>query len=376
MIWKLPEDLATEDTKYITLHGVECELLDQLVAELAADLRFEHLQESEKVVLRFVAEASLQRSTNHVPGFLEQHARTIQQHTIVFTTHHLQIPERLEFAGVTLLPPGDELVPDMPELAHEPNCGGYLMIPCQGTNSGLMADRARLIARRALALLRIGLQMEFTYHPRQLRFRLGDTYVIASKHVGWKQAEDIAYAAPLTREVFDRVTSKHVSGVPLVDQKKGLMKQAQLAVDWISRSLIAPEPLIAMLYQFFALEAMLGDTAERLKSHQLAFRRTMLGHLVSDGWPAPESIYALYDQVRSAAVHGSETPMISAKTASGFESDVIQAVEQCLTFAATHGLTTRAQVRRALTTHEDVRAVLEDLRARDPEWENFVPSTT
>ena len=152
--------------------------------------------------------------------------------------------------------------------------------------------------------------------------------------------------------------------------------QAQLALDWINRSLVASEPLIAMLHQFFALEAMLGDTAEGLKSHQLAFRRTMLGHLVDGGWPAPEAIYSHYDKIRSAAVHGSEAPVISPKAASLFESDVIQTIEQCLTFATANNLTTRAQVRQALAGHQDVQAVLKRLQDRDPDWANFVPSTT
>ncbi|WP_143086319.1 hypothetical protein [Amycolatopsis saalfeldensis] len=376
LTWKLPDDLATEDAKFIVLDRADCDLKDQLIAELASDLRFEHMGEPEKAVLRFVADASLRRAANHVSAFIEQYARVVEEHTIVFTTFHLDLPERLEFGGVKLLPLEDELVPDVPELANIPDCGGYLMTSCQGTDYGLMEARARQVARRALGLLRVGMQMEFRYHRRQLRFRLGDTYVIADKQVGSQQRDDIAYTAPLHRDVLDRVLGRAVTRLPVLPQKKGLIKQAQLALDWINRSLVASEPLIAMLYQFFALEAMLGDTAEGLKSHQLAFRRTMLGHLVDGGWPAPESIYGQYDKIRSAAVHGSEAPVISPKAASLFESDVIQTVEQCLTFATANDLTTRAQVRRALAGHQNVQVVLEHLQARDPEWANFVPSTT
>jgi hypothetical protein len=376
LTWKLPDDLATEDAKFIVLYGAECDLMDQLIAELACDLRFEHLKKPQKPVLRFIAMASFNRSTNHVPAFIEQYARVVEEHAIVFTTFHLDVRERLEFGGVTLLPLDDELVPDVPELANIPDCGGYLMTSCQGTDYGLMAARARQVAHRALGLLRVGMRMEFRYHRRQLRFRLGDTYVIAERLVGWQQRDDIAYPGWLNREVLDRVLDKAVTGIPISPHKTGLMKQAQLALDWIDRSLVASEPLIALLYQFFALEAMLGDKATGLKSYRLAFRRTMLGHLVDGGWPAPESIYWQYDKIRSAAVHGSEAPVISPKAASLFESDVIQTVEQCLTFAAANGLTTRDQVRQALAGHQDVQAVLEHLQARDPKWANFDPSTT
>jgi hypothetical protein len=376
LTWTLPDDLATKDTKVIVLYRAECDLMDQLVAGLASDLRFEHLKDPQKAVLRFVAEASIHRGTNHVPAFVEQHAHVVEDHTIVFTTLHLKVPERLEFGGVTLLPLDDESVPDVLELANVPDCGGYLLLPCQGTNYELMAARARQVAHRVLGLLRVSMQMQFSYHRRQLRFRLGDTYVIASNRVGWQQRDDIAYMAPLNREVLDRVMDRAVAQVPVAPQKKGLMKQAQLALDWINRSLVTSEPLIALLWQFFALEAMLGDTAEGRKSHQLAFRRTMLGHLVDGGWPAPESIYDQYDKIRSAAVHGGEAPLITSKDASLFESDVIQTVEQCLIFAAANGLTSRAEVRKALAVHEDVQAVLEHLQACDPEWTNFSPSTT
>jgi len=50
-------------------------------------------------------------------------------------------------------------------------------------------------------------------------------------------------------------------------------------VAWIDRSLVTPDQLVAMLFLFFALEAILGDKAEGLKSLGLAFRRSMLGHL-------------------------------------------------------------------------------------------------
>jgi hypothetical protein len=175
--------------------------------------------------------------------------------------------------------------------------------------------------------------------------------------------------------MFDRIIEKHVMRVPADNQKKGLLKQAQLALDWINRSLMVSEPLIAMLYQFFALEAMLGDPAEGLKSYSLAFRRTMIGHLVDGGWPAPESIYHQYEEIRSAAVHGSEAPAVSPKSASLFESDVVRTLEQYLTFAADNRFTTRAQVRQALAEHEDVENILEHLRALDPKWEGFVPTS-
>jgi hypothetical protein len=40
---------------------------------------------------------------------------------------------------------------------------------------------------------------------------------------------------------------------------------------WIERARFTGEPLIALLYLFFALEALLGDKPEGLKADDLAF---------------------------------------------------------------------------------------------------------
>jgi hypothetical protein len=95
-----------------------------------------------------------------VPAFVEQRARVVEEHTIVFTTFNLEVPERLEFSGVTLLSLQDERVPGVPELADIPDCGGYLMTSCQGTGYGLTEARARQVASWALGVLRVGMQME------------------------------------------------------------------------------------------------------------------------------------------------------------------------------------------------------------------------
>lgn len=376
MTWRLPDDLSTDENSHISLHDGEFDLVSELVAELVHDLRFEYLKESDSkaAALRFAAEATFQRSIDHVPAFIARYSRRIQTHPVVFAILHLEVPQRLKFGEVVLLPLQDELVPEVPELVSTPHCGGYLMTSSRGTHSGLTADRARQVALQAVGLLRVGMQMEFKFHRDQWRFRLGETYVIAEEHVGWQRHDHTVVPVRPNHETFDRISRRAVSQVLNLPQENGLKKQAMLALEWINRSLLTSEPLVAMLYQFFALEAILGDTAEGLKSHRLAFRRTMLGHVVAGSWSAPELIYAQYRDIRSAAVHGGEIPDISPKAARSFESDVIQAVEQYLTFATANNLTRNAQVRIALDTHPDVHAVLEHMRARDPEWDDFTPS--
>ncbi len=50
----------------------------------------------------------------------------------------------------------------------------------------------------------------------------------------------------------------------------GVEQSANRALEWFERAQLATDPLIELLYLFFALEAILGDTSEGLKGEQLA----------------------------------------------------------------------------------------------------------
>jgi hypothetical protein len=371
MTWTLPPDLATDQVKAIVLNRAEYEMVDKTVAELEADPGYEYLTDIENKVLRFVADATIRRSTNHVSAFAQQYARMAEDTTCIFQVLNLNVAERMEVGGALLLPASDAVIPDVPKVKDVADGTSYISVPCRGTNYGRMAERARKRAEHALGLLRIAMDQQMMYHRRQLRFHLGDTYVIADKAVGWR-AGDVAYNALLDRDTYERVMTKRVTQVPL-DRPNSLQKHVQLAIDWINRSFSTSDRLVAMLYQFFALEALLGDTEGGLKSHRLAFRRTMLAHATDAGWVGPELIYDLYDKIRSTAVHGSAPPVITERAASSFETDVILALDQYLTFATTNDFTTRAALRRALAGHVDVMAMLERLRERDSNWDGFVP---
>jgi hypothetical protein len=235
-----------------------------------------------------------------------------------------------------------------------------------------MAERARMQAGHALGLLRVGMQMQEVYHRHQLRFRLGEAYFFAGKQLGWQQRDNVAYATPMNREMFDQIMTKAVMQVP-AEPTNDLQKHALLAVGWINRGLVEADPLVGMLFMFFALEAMLGDEAEGQKSRGLAFRRAMLGHLVNERWPSPELIHYQYTEIRSTTVHGSEPPVVSKQAASRFGGDVILTLEQYLIFAAVNGFTKRSRVLKALAEHGDAMEMLKRLQDRDPIWKDFVP---
>jgi hypothetical protein len=88
---------------------------------------------------------------------------------------------------------------------------------------------------------------------------------------------------------------------------------------WMERACLTGDRLVAMLYRFFALEALLGDKSEGLKAHGLAFREMMLSHVIEGGFRHPNATFLYYDQIRSVAVHGGQAPEVTAKVADDFE---------------------------------------------------------
>jgi len=76
-------------------------------------------------------------------------------------------------------------------------------------------------------------------------------------------------------------------------------KKADLALRWMERAWLAGEPLVGLLFLFFALEALLGDKSEGLKAHLLAFRQMMLSHILTGGFSHPNETWFLYEKVRS-----------------------------------------------------------------------------
>jgi hypothetical protein len=62
----------------------------------------------------------------------------------------------------------------------------------------------------------------------------------------------------------------------------------------MERSSFADEHLVALLYLFFALEALLSDTSEGRKAHGLAFRQATLGHVATEQLSHPDDTLLLY----------------------------------------------------------------------------------
>ena len=215
-----------------------------------------------------------------------------------------------------------------------------------------MAERARLTAEHGLRLLRIVLREHPGILDQQLRFTLGEAYAFDDGLSGWRQRPETAYELALAPSLVDLVRDQSVAALPLVPGNK-LERKADLAVRWMERVSLATEPLVRLLYLFFALEALLGDTGEGLKAGVVAFRRAMLGEAVGRGFVHPSGTHWLYDKVRSAAVHGSEPPAVSDDDVGRFAWDVREALADYLRYGKDHGFTRQNQLVDAVDHHPD-----------------------
>lgn len=98
----------------------------------------------------------------------------------------------------------------------------------------------------------------------------------------------------------------------------------------------------------------------------------MLGHVVSGHFTTPELIYFLYDEVRSAAVHGSEAPNIPRDAQVSLDYGVRTALNEYIALARLEGITKQSRLVQALHRHVDAPEILEWLRQRNPDlWDGF-----
>ncbi len=99
--------------------------------------------------------------------------------------------------------------------------------------------------------------------------------------------DDDAYPLELSSDLTSVLTTA-VAGLPPTATKKSINEKALLAVRWLDRAVFTSDPLVATLYRFFALEALLGDTSDGLKNGPLALRQMTLSRIATGRFQHPD----------------------------------------------------------------------------------------
>lgn len=374
LIRAVPPDLATDDCKTLFLDVEEAQALERAQSALLGDQRFEYLEKTlDDLVWRFFCTSAITPSEGLAAEFVAEHAQAIEARTCYFPIEALSVSSRVDVFGVTLMPISDPDVPPV-ELGFslEPPVGAVAALLVEGTHFGHMKDRALPILRRALRVLRIALRGHRSIPDEQLRFRISEGYSFGENLTGWQMRADMAWNLGLDQELIDFAVAQPVRALA-EDPTDGVRRQAQLALRWIEDAALTTDPLAELLFQFFALEALLGVKSEGLKAHGLAFRRAMLGVAAEDRFTHPGRAYWLYDAVRSAAVHGAEPPDLDADLVRRFGWDVRRALSQFLTLAEREDLSSRRAVLRYLERHPDRSKLISWLKENGgTAWEPFL----
>jgi hypothetical protein len=369
----LPADLTSDEAKTVYFFRDEVEAADAATAALLGDLRFEHLDHAEDKVRRFMAECWTDRSTDHVPLFVASHSAEVRKATCFIPVEFLAVTSVREFPGVRLLPVDDPQIPrQAPGFILEKPTGCVAAVEVEGTSLAKMADRARGCVRFVLRAVRVA--ESGRVNDFQLRFRIGIGYAFDDRLQGWNRRSDDAYELTLTEQGVKELLGHPALSVPM-SGRSDIEEKAALAMDWMERACLTGDNLIAMLYRFFALEALLGDKSEGLKAHGLAFREMMLSHIVEGGFRHPNATFFYYDQIRSVAVHGGQAPDVPKDAAGQFEWAVREALCDYLALARQQGFAKRGKLIQFLGQHPDKPELLTWIRDYGgPDWNKFLES--
>jgi hypothetical protein len=352
---RVPEDLATESFRSLALHADEEEQYQSALRALLDDLRFEYMDErqAQETLWRFVCQSFIDRSHDHVRPFVAEYSREVMNLICYLPVEHLTLQRGMEIQGVRLLPVTSEEIPEPGRhFSLEPPVGCLAAVPAHGTHYARMAERAREGAGHVLRVLRVALRAHFAIVDRQLWFTFGEGYAFDDRLSGWRIRDTAAYELSFDPSLDELVRQSPIASMPLVPRNQ-LERKADLALRWVERAQLATEPLVRLLYLFFALEGLLGDKAEGLKAPVLAFRRAMLGKAAGRGFTHPSVTLVLYDEVRSAAVHGGEVPEVTTDVVGKFAWDVRDALNEYLTYGAAQGFTKQSQLVQALDNHPE-----------------------
>jgi hypothetical protein len=370
---QLPADLQTDPPQEIRLEADQAEALETAIGAVLADLRFEHLDHADDDVWHFVAEAALD-TKDHVPDFIKNHQKEPIDAVCYIPVEFLTVTAEIEVPGIRLLPINDGRIPPSrprPAFNLEKPVGSVAAVNARGTDYGRMAERAKAEASHTLRVLRVGLREHPGINNRQLRFRLGTGYAFDEKLSGWRQRDDVAYDLTLSKDL-SLALGRPVAALPS-QARNDIERKALLALRWLDKAFLTGDELEALLYRFFALEALLGDKSEGLKAHGLAFREMMLSHLATGGFRNPSVTWFLYDKIRSGAVHGEEVAELDWQVISGVEWSVRDVLNQYLDLARRWKLTRRGKLLKLLDEHPDRKALITWLRRNAGlEWSRYL----
>lgn len=357
---RLPRGMSLNGSRYVQFGLPTVRAVERASKALSEDLRFEHLEKTNDLLWDMAVQARLRSDEDVAGAFIERNEREVLQTVCFIPVHRLHLTAEAKLLGLRLIPISSAEVPTAGTfMEHEGEFHVVAAVPVSGTGYAKMAERARREAGNALRILRNALTGR-SILPQQLRFRLGTSYAFPGELRGWNARTDVSYGLELTAATLADLNHAHLE--KLASPSNPLEEKASLALGWMERARFSGEPLIEVLYLMFALEALLGDADEGLKSAKIARRQLLLSHIMTGGLLDPNQTMALYEEVRSKAVHGGAAGETTRDEAESFHRSVKMALDQYLQLAESKNITTQRALTAVLDSHEDNPSLLDWLR--------------
>lgn len=361
------------DSRYIMFNAAGRSAVEKAAHVLGADERFEHMRNPEDAIWELATAVAVDKTSDFVASFVERHSRPVQELRCFVAIDHLKTSGPWRVGAVEFLPLDHETVPK-PSGWFRPGVhwGTVAATTVAGTNLGRMADRARIVVDDALRLMRLDLltsQMGIT--DAQMRFRTGDAYAFSEELTGWRRSPGEAIELEAITDLSSHLISSPL-GQLLQPAHDDLTSAMRVAATWLERALFSADPLVDILFSFFGLEALLGRKSDALKGDSLAVRQMTLDHELTGAFAHPNKLWQQYDQIRSAAVHGSITPAVDARDARELRYGVTRTLEQVITLADREGIQRKDALLRWLDNHQDLPALAEWLiQYGGSDWRNY-----
>lgn len=374
---KKPQEVAStfvvegEDNEptNVCLTFKEVGMFSTVVGLLESDLRFEHLFDARAVLRGFVADCLRKTDRDQVPIFLNLHERVPQNDICFIAVRDLVVKREIEIGPLRLLPPN---APEMPIKDPGPHVTGIVAVPTLGTNTIAMVDRARAEAELQLRRLRVALRADPWIPDEQLRFRLDRQFALASGGSGVVMESDVSWDLELGDDLIEKASREPIMRLAGTPEGR-LGRQFDLAVRWIEAAYLTGDPELKTLQLCFALEAILGRKSDQLKGERIAFRRAVLGQVMSGGFTDPDRVFDIYRQARSATAHGEIAERVPERELTVFSWDVRLAVNEAISYSADGNHTTREDLLRGLESTDEWTETAEWLRQRgQKKWRKFL----
>lgn len=165
----VPEDLQTEQFKWLSLYAPEARALYDLRRVMLDDERFEWMgeQSMKDATWRFACELQLPGAKGLAKRFIAEHAQEPMRRSCHFPVSHLTVDHEVEIARARVIPR---------DKTKDGEAGSVIAVQCSGTDYGAMAARARPVALHALRVLRASLRdVRFASLPLWTRSGAGPT---------------------------------------------------------------------------------------------------------------------------------------------------------------------------------------------------------